>query len=294
MADPVQYYLYRDYAKFGLSANEANLLLTKKISNRLGYSSLAIIHHIQDGRTTGSLRHWVGVSASSTCMVQRDGSILWIIPESDGPWTNGDVCNPEAEVQYLLTASGGDPNRCSLTIEAEGTPWDSLTAAQLDTIEWIDRMWMKKYPHITTKNIHRHRAINKCTRYNCPGAGDHNDYHIAVMKRLDGTPTTQYAMPIVYPWLKSDEGINRKIGSTVVYACERVWTVKNQTPRLKTAKMSTNTADMVGPQLVAGDTFPGKFVLYNKTGGWVLTEWGTRVFMGDLTEAVSFTQGGGQ
>lgn len=289
---PVQYYLYKDYARFGLTKWEADVLLSKKIPNRLGYSPLAIIHHIQDGSTVGSLKWWVPRSASSTCMVQRDGSILWIIPDSDGPWTNGDKCNPQAEVEYLIKASGGDPNRCSLTIEAEGTPWDSLTAAQLDTIEWIDRMWMGKYPHITTKNIHRHRAINTCSRWNCPGAGDHNDYHIAIMKRLSGTPTTQYAMPVTYPWLTNKDelakGINRTIGKTPVIACRRVWTVKERTPRLRAAKMSDQTTDMVGPYLEPGDFFIGEFVLYNRAGGWILTEWGTRIFMGHMTESVTF------
>jgi len=285
MSDPVQYYLYKDYARFGLTATEANIILAKRIPNRLGYTVKAIVHHIQDGRTVGSLKHWVGVQASSTVMVQRDGSVLWIIAESDGPWTNGDVCNSQATVQYLIDAGDGDPNLVVLTIEVEGTPWEPVTQAQLATVEWLDRLWMKKFPQITVKNIHRHREINTCSRWNCPGASDENDYHLAVMKRLNGGTTTKYADPIIYPWLKPEElekSLDRKIGKTPVYAMRRIWETSQDTFRFRTASLNEALSNQVGPKMPKGTTFPGEFVFFNSKGLWVLTEYGTRVYGGHL------------
>jgi hypothetical protein len=294
LTKPVIYTLAKDYARFGLAKWQADAILTHKFAGRKDWDAgitgepREIVLHIQDGWTTGSLPYWVGVQASSTVMVQRDGSILQIIPETDGPWTNGDVQSPDRSHVGDMLDRGGNPNIWTLSIEAEGHPFDPLTPAQLNSIEWQCRDWMKRYPKITVDHVERHRFINSVTRYKCPGANDTNDYYLAITKRLAGGTTTAYAMPDVPSWLTKaelEEAIDRTLGDVIAHACRRSWTVKEKTGRFLRASLKS---EKVGPDLVPDETFIGEFVFFNKAGGWVLTAFGTRVFMGHLKEQVTF------
>lgn len=286
MGSPVIYDLAADWPRFGITEYQKNEVLNNYFPNRRGGGVQGrprqIVLHIQDGWTRGSLMHWASVQASSTVMVQRDGSILRVIPEEHGPWTNGDTCNPTADVADLLSW-GGNPNLWSLTIESEGKPWDPQTPEQLDAIEWQCRQWMTTYPEITIKQVDRHASINQCDRPNCPGM-----YFDAIIKRLSGGVTTAYVLPNVPSWMTAEEldkGINRMLGDVEAKACRRMWTVKTRTQRRKSASLSSAK---VGPDLNPGDTFEGEFVFYNRSGGWILTQYGTRVFMADMTETVTF------
>jgi hypothetical protein len=285
---PVIYNLATDWAQFGITEYQKNEVLNNYFPNRRGGGVQGrprqIILHIQDGWTRGSLMHWASVQASSTVMVQRDGSILKVIPEEHGPWTNGDTCNPTAAVSDVLSW-GGNPNIWTLSLESEGKPWDPQTPEQLDSIEWQCRDWMHRYPEIEIAQVDRHADLNQCTRPSCPGM-----YFDAIKKRLSGGTTTAYSLPLTYDWLTEEEldkGIDRPIGNTVAKACRRLWEVKKQTPRRRSATLSTSLSNKVGPDLVPGDTFMGEFIFETTKGWWVLTQYGTRVYMADLTETAS-------
>jgi hypothetical protein len=175
---PVIYDLATDYARFGLTQAEASRVIGYRFANRNGGSPQFIFLHIQDGSTAGSLDWWangytngVKVTASATVMVQKDGSVLRIIPEQHGPWTNGDVNRPTAQASDVL-ALGGNPNNWSLTVEAEGGPWDQMPAAQRDAIIWVVQDWYIRYPAIRQRGaaaMKRHGWINSVSRPNCPG-----------------------------------------------------------------------------------------------------------------------------
>ncbi|MFT4039512.1 MAG: hypothetical protein QM692_15095 [Thermomicrobiales bacterium] len=161
-------------ARFGLSPAQASTIRAKKITNRNGRGDDAIEGiglHVQDGYTTGSLEHWLGVSASSTVMVQQDGSLLRVIPDVDGPWTQGDVNSPDARARKLLDRYGWDPNVWSLTIEAEDARTGKINAAQERTIAWQIRQWQTKYPKLAQADwadrILGHYEINAVSRATC-------------------------------------------------------------------------------------------------------------------------------
>ncbi|HEY7120174.1 MAG TPA: hypothetical protein VH475_26535, partial [Tepidisphaeraceae bacterium] len=80
---PVLYELSKDYARFGLSKQQANEVINSRFANRSGGKPLFIVLHVQEGTSSSSLAYWAspGVDASSTVMVQKDGSILRIVPE---------------------------------------------------------------------------------------------------------------------------------------------------------------------------------------------------------------------
>jgi hypothetical protein len=170
---PTMYDLSKDYARFGLSAGQKDEILGSKFTSRNGGTPSFIVLHIQDGTTPGSLSYWSSsaIDASSTVMVNKDGSVLRIIPEKDGPWTNGDVMGPSAEANEIL-ALGGNPNNWSLTVEAEGHPDDAMPDVQRQAIVWQVEDWIIRYPRVLehTWSILRHAFINSVTRSRCPGA----------------------------------------------------------------------------------------------------------------------------
>jgi len=122
---------------------------------------------VQWGWTSGSLRHWLGVAASATVMVQQDGSLLNVIREQDGPWTNGDVANPDAPARALMDRFGRDLNPVSLTIEAEDGRTTAINAAQTQTVLWQIREWQRAYPWLTADRILGHYQINAVARATC-------------------------------------------------------------------------------------------------------------------------------
>lgn len=201
---PTQYHLATDYARFGLEQWQANDILGSRFQGRNGGRPEFIVFHIQDGITTGSLDYWSSdvIDASSHVMVQRDGSVLWIIPPEHGAWTNGDVMSPTSEAAEVI-AYGGNPNNWTLTIEAEGYPAGPFPQVQLDAIIWVAETWIIRYPHILQHNwsMLRHRHINSQTRWRCPdeGSNDKSLYFAPVVAGvnawLEGAPVVSTTPP---------------------------------------------------------------------------------------------------
>lgn len=209
---PLIYDLATDYAHFGITKANADEVLSHRFENR-GQGSVNvgkptfIVCHIQAGFTKGSLEYWNhDGGASSTVMIQRDGSILRVIPEQHGPWTNGDDNQPTAAGRRLVDLPGNS-NLYTLSIEAEGLTGDAVEGVQLDAIEWQVREWMTRYG-IPLANVIRHADINQVNKPNCPGA-----YYPKLIARLSATPIPEptpptYATPAPISWEEGDVGIH--------------------------------------------------------------------------------------
>jgi hypothetical protein len=167
---PTIYDLATDYARFGISRDQATEIINSRFENRSGAEPRFIVCHIQDGVTPGSLQYWSSpaIDASSTVMIQKDGSILRVIPEQHGPWTNGDVNRPTAQANELL-ALGGNPNIWSLTMESEGDASNQLTDAQVKAVIWQIEDWIMRYPKILNAEwcMQEHAYINSVDRAFC-------------------------------------------------------------------------------------------------------------------------------
>lgn len=180
-------------ARFGLSPAERDYLLSRRFPDRNGADPRAIVLHSQDGNTVGSLDWWVNgvvngqrVQASSTVTIQRDGSVLRVIPEEHGPWTNGDVNRPTAE-SAKLRALGGNPNVWCLTIELEGDGRAPLTPAQFAATVWQIGDWRSRYP-IPLDMVIGHFSINSVSRPNCPDPPPHTTVYGPVKAAIAGSP----------------------------------------------------------------------------------------------------------
>ena len=214
---PTIYKLWEDYERFGLTKVEADAIMAKRFTNRYDGQIKGepefIVYHIQAGYTPGSLKHWLSVDASSTVMIQRDGSILQVIPEQHGPWTNGDDYAPTS-AGMLLVNKAGNSNIWTLSMEMEGvTGAEPLNyPAQLDAAEWQARDWMTRYPK-TKLPGHRvgHKDVNKINKPNCPGA-----YMDVIEQRLAENDDPQ---PAPIWWDKDDVGGQKRPGDgAVAYA----------------------------------------------------------------------------
>ena len=142
---PRLYSLGADYTRWSLTKAQANKIASHKFAARNGRKPMAIVLHIMEGTTSGSLQWWASgnADASSTVVVSKDGSIGRIIAEADGPWTNGDVSKPSAKGQALLNKiNGANPNLVTLSIENEGRSGEALTEAQLNALCWQITDWM--------------------------------------------------------------------------------------------------------------------------------------------------------
>lgn len=165
---------YLDVAQDGFPA------VTKFIRNRGGMSPKIIVLHIQEGHNWGSWEWFHQTTASSTVMIAPNGDIWRVVEEQHGPWTNGDVKNPTKKGQAIMAKFGPDPNYYTLSIETDGFTgeWPKPTA-QLDSVVWQIKQWMKQYS-IPLENVIRHADINHVDRVYCPG----DDYYNYVLQRL--------------------------------------------------------------------------------------------------------------
>lgn len=200
---PVLYDVVKDAGRWGLTQQEAERLRANCFPNRAGAKPAAVVWHIQDGTNTSSLQWWArgaGVQASSHVMVGRDGSLIRIVYDRDGAWTNGDVNNPTAQAAGLLRlAAGRNLNLFTLTIEAEGKPFDALARAQQETICWMTWEWQRRHG-IGPEMVLRHGWINSVDRANCPGA--YFDPTLAMLRGV-GAPPSEPVFPGLPPELNS-------------------------------------------------------------------------------------------
>ncbi len=271
-----------DAARFGLSPGERDELLGQCFPGRNGATPKVICLHTQEGVTRGSLDWWVNgvvngnpVQASSTVTVQRDGSILRIIPEADGPWTNGDVNSPTRQSAYLRSF-GGNPNIWSLTIEAEGRPGDAMPAAQLDAILWQIRDWSGRYSiPLNRDRVIPHASINSVTRAGCPGG-----YYDRVMAALESgaapPPSPVYAQGGAVPLIETDA----VMGDHAFWWIGRQFHVRTKaTPR----RYANHTAPATGPELTVGAKVGPGWIVNAAGEDWLVTIYKSRLPMSSLS-----------
>jgi hypothetical protein len=284
-----------DAVRFGLSPTDPtrnsngvparDFLLSRCIPGRRGARPRFIVLHIQEGSTSGSLDHWVAgrvqgrdgqwheVQASSTVTVQRDGTILRVIPEEHGPWTNGRVQRPTAQSAQLRALSGaGSPNLHCLTIEAEGSPNDVMPEPEFRAVLWQVRDWMDRYD-IPVDNVLPHSSIDSVDRAHCPGA-----YYYRVMVALGGYPELAPPPPF--------DGQPKTVDGVVFHPWKRRVTSSGVNQRL----WARRDAPVTGPMIPPGEKIE---VLYWTKGDdvdgndiWLVKDSGPCIWSGGITEAV--------
>lgn len=111
-----------------------------------------------------------------------------------------------------------------------------------------------------------------------------------VRQKVSGIPPKEiYEKPSRPAFMENPEelekAIDREMSGTTLYACKRRYTAAKDTPRLK---HTGQDSPKVGPDIKKGETFAGEFVYQSNGKWWVLTAFGTRIRMEDLTPKVEF------
>jgi len=178
-------------------AQDGYAAVERRYVGRFGYNPKVIFIHIQEGNNWGSWQHFHVVTASATVLIGKNGDIWRLVPESDGPWTNGDVANPTAIGWEVINKWGADPNPYTLSIETEGFTGDAVGQAQFTAVVWQVWTWMKKY-NIPLRYVLRHADVNSVTRPNCPGNVYYNRLIAELQTMLDAEsapPPPTYSAP---------------------------------------------------------------------------------------------------
>jgi hypothetical protein len=255
-----------------------------------------IVLHIQEGSSWGSWTWFHNVSASSTIFANRDGTIWRLVPETDGPWTNGDVSSPTATGRRVINAWGSDPNLYTLSIETEGFASSNNSMgwlawpkpqAQLDAIVWQVKEWMKKYD-VAIENVIRHADINQVSRPGCPGDSLYN-YVIARIKEegVDNVDTTpQYAdvRPVLDANGKKWDGTADLVVGNAKFRAQK--------QKVKTVGKATFRAAATRKAGKTRDDYSGGFSVLGWTNGedvdgerrWWITEGWSRVHVSGTVE----------
>lgn len=260
--------------------------VNRRIIGRYGMQPKVIVLHIQEGYNSGSWQYFHVVSASSTVLIGQNGDIWRLVPESDGPWTNGDVKSPTARGWAIINKYGADPNVYSLTIETEGfTGWWPKPQEQLDAVVWQIRQWMDRYD-IPLENVIKHAEINSVDRRYCPGDAFYN-YVIAELKKGGGVSQPMYmkADPILVngkPW---DGKTNVTVNDKTFYGEIRKVKTTKETP---VRAFATATSASTRSSLKSGtDVSVIGWVVGEKVNGedrWWITKAFSRISAADTAE----------
>lgn len=253
----------------------------RRYIGRFGAQPKIIVLHIQQGTNWGSWQHFHNVSASATVEIGKNGDIWRLVPESDAPWTNGDVNNPSALGREVINKWGSDPNIYSLTIETEGMSGEAAPQAQIDSIVWQISTWMQKY-NIPLRYVLRHADINSVDKAFCPG----NALYNTVISRLSNVPVYVQPDPVQLDGQLWDGTSNITIGQKTFFADKR--TVKVASNGLAVRKYADPQSAETRAPLTSGQTFPvfgwvrGSAV--DSEDRWWVTETYSRVWVGGTVE----------
>lgn len=261
----------------------------RRYIGRFGMSAKIIVIHIQEGSNLGSWQHFHVVSASSTVLIGKNGDIWRLVPESDAPWTNGDVMNPTPLGWEIINKWGADPNVYTLSIETEGFSGDAVPDAQMQAVVWQVQQWQQKY-EIDGYYVVRHADINQVTRPRCPG----DAYFNALKQNLQATvppPTpVSYATPAKL-YDKSGvliDGTRNAVLSNGVTFYGHVATVHAATDGVQPHLYATRTSAFTRSALNEGDEFNViGWVTGEKVGGdnrWWITKHYSRIDVNGTVE----------
>ncbi len=156
----------------------------KGSKGRRGYAINGIGVHITGGEWQSNY-NWVTnpkSNASYNCIVQRDGSKILLVEESDAAYSHGKIDN--SKKAWPLLKPGVNPNLHTLSISRVGSNQNIWEPPQMESIEEMIRYYSKKYGFpLQYPHVFSHKDIDNVERWYCPGEPFINELY----KRLSKT-----------------------------------------------------------------------------------------------------------
>lgn len=158
-----------------------------------GVKPVLLVVHTQQG-TNNLPAYFSGIGDDSTCWIDLDGNIVFMLAESDTPYTNGDMVEPldhsNPVVKKLLAAGVTNSNPYSLTVEMAGFPNTPVNAKQWAALVSLMTYWCMKYD-IDPATIARHADVGE--HKNCPGlAVDRDRLRVEVASTVNALTASTY------------------------------------------------------------------------------------------------------
>jgi hypothetical protein len=127
--------------------NQVNLIPGHAGRGRGGIRPKLICLHVQEGSNDlyqEFLNRPAGNQADCTIWSKQDGTLVRLLNDSDTPWTNGDVVDPDMSnsiIAGMVLAGVGNTNAYSYTIEHQGFASKGFSDAQVESTAKMCAYW---------------------------------------------------------------------------------------------------------------------------------------------------------
>jgi hypothetical protein len=171
--------------------NQVNLIPGHAGRGRGGVRPKLIVCHIQEGSNDlyqEFLNRPAGNQADCTIWSKQDGTLVRLLNDTDTPWTNGDVVDPDMAnpvIAGMVLAGVGNTNAYSYTIEHQGFASKGFSDAQVESTAKMCAYWCS----INGWQPSRDRIVGHYqvgAHKNCPGPLFPFDKVVARAKELLG------------------------------------------------------------------------------------------------------------
>lgn len=219
-----------------------------------------------------------GSGASFTFAVNRNGTVVQgLHPETQTPWTNGDLNKPTSPVTQAMVGSPYNANEfCFMTAENVGyNPGYLITAAQIDSLARL-AAWGSKIADlpVNRNTVLGHREFNSVGRYNCPTPGDLNAFLNQIITKANAIlyPPQENIMALL-PVELYPKGTRASFAAATKYSFYRI--VNDKVERKEWTPTSSTSATAGAKVALDGDTArAGIYVLDGIHAGWTVSGWG--------------------
>jgi hypothetical protein len=174
--------------------NQVNLIPGHAGRGRGGVRPKLICLHVQEGTNDlyqEFLNRPAGNQADCTIWSKQDGTLVRLLNDTDTPWTNGDVVDPDMSnsiIAGMVLAGVGNTNAYSYTIEHQGFASKGFSDAQVEATAKMCAYWCS----INGWQPSRERIVGHYqvgAHKNCPGPLFPFDKVVARAKELLGGTT---------------------------------------------------------------------------------------------------------
>lgn len=244
---------------------------------------LAVVHITGNSRLPSAMAEAQysardGSTASFTFVTNRNGTVVQCLhPETQTPWTNGDLKSPIHPVTKDMVGSPYNANEyCFLTVENVGyNPGYPITQAQIDElaklIAWASKVADLPVNHNTVLG---HRHFNSETRWNCPTPGNLDAWLDEIIDKANAilNPSEDEIMALL-PVELFPAGTKGRFRGGTEYDLYRV--NGNKIERKKWTPDTSRSIDVGAYVALNGDVeHKGVLIMDGANEGWVVSGWG--------------------
>lgn len=222
-----------------------------------------------------------GSGASFTFVTNRNGTVVQCLhPETQAPWTNGDLNNPLSSVTQAMVGKPYNANEyCFMTAENVGfNPGYPITAAQIDALAKL-AAWGSKVSGIPVNRstILGHRQFNSVSRWNCPTPGDLLAFIDQIITKANAILNPPEDDMILLPIEVFPAGTQAKFAAATTYSLYRIENGQVVRDSLVTLPDRGTWAHAGARVALNGDTaHAGIYLIDGAFAGWVVSGYGAQ------------------